>query len=78
MFTSVSPAMAFMAQDRLLQCFLKRSIFEKHTTYKYGVNYVQIRSKERQQQQVLDKKDKKPTLVLLHGYGLGLGFFYGK
>eukprot|EP01039_Chlorochromonas_danica_P003104 gene3104-3400_t len=43
MFTSVSPAMAFMAQERLLQCFLKRSIFEKHTTYKYGVNYVQIR-----------------------------------
>eukprot|EP01039_Chlorochromonas_danica_P006905 gene6905-7630_t len=77
MFSSVSPAMAFLAQDRLLQCFLKGSIFEKHTTYKYGVNYVQIRSKDSQQRQVVvDRKNKKPTLVLLHGYGLGLGFFY--
>lgn len=64
--------MAFKAQDVLLKYFLRSSVFERKDTVKYGLNYVQITRNNK-------SMVKRPrTLILMHGFGLGLGFFYGK
>lgn len=69
--------MAFIAQEKLLTRFLKRSVFEKKDTLKHGLNYVTIAKKSVDDKLRANSSKKPRTLVLMHGFGLGLGFFYG-
>eukprot|EP01031_Cornospumella_fuschlensis_P045980 gene45980-56271_t len=68
---SAHPALALLAQDRLLKHFLRSSQFEVKQTPKNGLNYVTIWNSKH-----LSPKKSARTLVLMHGFGLGLGFFY--
>lgn len=74
--------LALQAQDRLLRHFLKRSVYDVRMVPTNGMNYVVIKNKQKailnaHPGRVQNVKHKK-TLVLMHGYGAGLGFFYGK
>ena len=75
-----TPTLALAAQDALLQYFLRRSTFQVKSTKEHGLNYVVVRRKPLQSGSLLHKDldTKKKTLVLMHGYGLGLGFFFSE
>lgn len=77
---AASPYLALQAQEKLLAHFLKRSTFEVRNVATNGMNYVVIQNK---QKAILNNhpgraQTAKKTLVMMHGYGAGLGFFYGK
>lgn len=79
---STSPALAALAQDKLLRHFLKRTTFEVRSSPAHELNYVVLKAKNRSNQvdsvyqtQTVPRIPK--TLVLMHGYGSGLGFFHG-
>jgi predicted esterase len=76
---SSSPALAIQAQERLLKHFLKRSTFEVRTSGGHELNYVVIqRAKESPRPHVPQQPRKERTLIMMHGFGTGLGLFYGK
>jgi cardiolipin-specific phospholipase len=73
-----SPYLALQAQEKLLQHFLKRCTYEVRSVPTNGMNYVVIQNK---QKAILNNhpgrvQGSKKTLVMMHGYGAGLGFFY--
>jgi pimeloyl-ACP methyl ester carboxylesterase len=68
---STSHEKSLAAQERVLRHFLRRSTFEIKRTPKHGVNYVVIRRSDREQRLPMERQ----TLVLVHGYAMGLGFF---
>eukprot|EP01033_Poteriospumella_lacustris_P010279 gene10279-7301_t len=75
---AASPYLALQAQEKLLAHFLKRSTFEVRNVATNGMNYVVIQNK---QKAILNNhpgraQTAKKTLVMMHGYGAGLGFFY--
>jgi hypothetical protein len=72
--SSTSALLALQAQDKLLKHFLRGTTFEVKSLPSNGMNYVVIKKQNHQQ----SSNSKPRTLVLMHGYGLGLGFFYGK
>lgn len=75
-----SPYLAIQAQEKLLKHFLKRSTFEVRSVPTNGMNYVVIRNKQKAiaSDGPGGEQSPKRTLVMMHGYGAGLGFFYGK
>lgn len=80
--SSTSPALALLAQDKLLRHFLKRTTFEVRNSPAHELNYVVLKAKNRSNQvDSVYQKQSTPripkTLVLMHGYGSGLGFFHG-
>jgi hypothetical protein len=83
-FIPTSPILALQSQERLLQHFLRRSSFEVKTTPSQELNYVVIKTKSKSirvkpNMRSIERSVAAPrTLVLMHGFGLGLGFFYGK
>ena len=84
-FTSAlpSPALAISAQDRLLRYFIRRSTFEVRSSSNHELNYIVIRKHNPYPKNHIVEinkhyKPKEKTLVLMHGFGLGLGCFYGK
>jgi hypothetical protein len=84
-----TPALALAAQDAVLSHFLRRSTYQVKATQQHGLNYVVVRRKQPQPVvQALSNSISRSgaegpqktskTLVLMHGYGLGLGFFMSK
>lgn len=78
-----SPALALIAQEKLLKHFLKRSVFDVRNSRNLELNYVVIHKKPATKDHLSvnnynSVKPKAKTLVLMHGFGLGLGFFYGE
>jgi cardiolipin-specific phospholipase len=73
-----SPYLAIQAQEKLLKHFLKRSTFEVRSVPTNGMNYVVIRNKQKAiaSDGPGEEQGPKRTLVMMHGYGAGLGFFY--
>ena len=66
-FAPTSQALGLAAQNRLLKHFVKAPFEVKATK---TLNFIQIRTNE-------PKYRKERILVLMHGYGSGLGFFFG-
>lgn len=74
-----SGALALVAQERLLKHFLKSSTFEVKASAGHELNYVILRRSKQYPVAHLQKRgEKEKTLILMHGFGLGLGFFYGE
>jgi hypothetical protein len=76
---NASPALSLLAQDSMLKHFLKRSTFEVKASVNHELNYVVFERSKQFPTAHLRKSplEKERTLVLMHGFGLGLGFFYG-
>lgn len=71
--TPTSQALGLLAQNRLLKYYV-RSPYEIKSSA--ALNYVVVKGKTKENAiQPWNRKEK--VLVLMHGYGLGLGFFYG-
>jgi hypothetical protein len=77
--SNASPALSLLAQDSMLKHFLKRSTFEVKASTNHELNYVVFQRSKQFPTAHLRKSssEKERTLVLMHGFGLGLGFFYG-
>ena len=79
---NTSPVLAIQAQDRLLRYFLKRSTFEVRSSSNHELNYVVIKRNRDYPKAHLqashNHNKKEKTLILMHGFGTGLGLFYGK
>ncbi len=65
--TPTSQALGLAAQSRLLKHFVKTPLEVKSTG---TLNYIDIRVRT-------PKYRQEKVLVLMHGYGSGLGFFFG-
>jgi hypothetical protein len=76
---NASPALSLLAQDSMLKHFLKRSTYEVKASANHELNYVVFQRSKQFPTAHLRKSpsEKERTLVLMHGFGLGLGFFYG-
>ena len=74
-FIPTSPNQGLLAQNKLLSHFI-RSSFESKTCQRSSLNYIEIKRKSNKSLNK-DEIKKEKTLVLMHGFGLGLGFFYG-
>ena len=74
-FIPTSPNQGLLAQNKLLSHFIK-SNFESNVCQKSSLNYIEIKRKSNKSL-IKDDIKKDKTLVLMHGFGLGLGFFYG-
>ena len=75
-FVPTSQAMGLLAQNRLLKYYVRSKYEIKSTS---ALNYVVIKgdSKRNETIKLQPWKRKEKVLVLMHGFGLGLGFFYG-
>lgn len=76
-YVPTSQALGLLAQNKLLKYYLKSSFEVKSS---HALNYVVFKGQaaEKRQNSVQAWKKKEKVLVLMHGFGLGLGFFYGK
>lgn len=71
---STNPALALLSQERILKHFVKRCNIE--VGHHHELNYVVFTRKYVDENK--PKNAEKKTLVLMHGYGLGLGYFFSK
>lgn len=73
-FTQKANNLALFAQNKLLHHFIKNKfeVLEANS-----LNYVVVYNKDYSLDRQFGKKNDR-TLVLMHGFGLGLGFFFGK
>ena len=69
-----SEELCLSAQDKLLKYYI-RSPFEIKQTA--SLNYVIVKGVVKENEIQTNGREER-VLVLMHGYGLGLGFFYGK
>jgi hypothetical protein len=76
-YIPTSQALGLVAQNKLLKYYLRSSCEAKTSS---ALNYIIVKRKaaEKRENSVQAWKKKEKVLVLMHGYGLGLGFFYGK
>jgi hypothetical protein len=80
---NTSPVLAIQAQEKLLRYFLKRSTFEVRSSSNHELNYVVIKRNQDYPKAHLhaaqtNHNKKERTLIMMHGFGTGLGLFYGK
>jgi hypothetical protein len=68
-FVPTSPTLGLSAQHALLTHFVKTPFEVKSTS---NLNYVEFRSARE------STGSDERVLILMHGYGSGLGFFFGK
>ncbi len=73
-FIPTSQAVGLLAQQRILKHYVRSSYEIKSTN---ALNYVVIKGNVTTTK-VHPWQRKERVLVLMHGFGLGLGFFYGK
>jgi hypothetical protein len=66
--TPTSQALGLAAQSKLLKHFVKTPLTVKATS---SLNYIEIVVNK-------PKHREERVLVLMHGYGSGLGFFFGE
>ena len=67
---------ALAAQNRLLRHFVQNPVLSNDSQYQSSsLNFIEFR---RASDDSLLNENKRPvrTLVLMHGFGLGLGFFF--
>ena len=75
-FIPTSQALGLLAQNRLLKYYVKSSYEIKSSS---ALNYVVIKGNVKETNTSIKPWNRKErVLVLMHGFGLGLGFFYGK
>lgn len=72
-FTPTTQALGLLAQNRLLKYYVSSPYEVKSSA---ALNYVVVKGKEKQGD-LQPWKRKEKVLVLMHGFGLGLGLFYG-
>ena len=74
-FVPTSQAMGLLAQNRLLKHYVKSSYEIKSSS---ALNYMVVKGNPKPPKHTIQPwKKKEKVLVLMHGFGLGLGFFYG-
>ncbi len=74
-FTPTTQALGLLAQNKLLKRYV-RSPFEVKSSA--ALNYIVVKGKAKTDDKIQPWNRKERVLVLMHGFGLGLGFFYGK
>jgi hypothetical protein len=73
-YVPTSQALALLAQNRLLKHYVKSNYEVKSFN---SLNYVVIHGDNKYKHHALVQNKKEKVLILMHGFGLGLGFFYG-
>ena len=74
-FTPTSQALGLVAQNKLLKYYV-RSTYEVKSSK--ALNYIVVKGNtELKENSIKPWKRKEKVLVLMHGFGLGLGMFYG-
>ena len=74
-FTPTTQALGLLAQNKLLKRYV-RSPFEVKSSA--ALNYIVVKGKAKTDDKIQPWNRKERVLVLMHGFGLGLGFFYGE
>jgi hypothetical protein len=76
-FVPTSQAMGLVAQNKLLKYYVRTNFQIKNA---HALNYIVVKGNARDKEPgaVQPWKRKEKVLVLMHGFGLGLGFFYGE
>eukprot|EP01032_Pedospumella_encystans_P027304 gene27304-30864_t len=72
-FTPTTQALGLLAQNKLLKRYV-RSPFEVKSSA--ALNYIVVKGKAKTDDKIQPWNRKERVLVLMHGFGLGLGFFY--
>ena len=77
-YIPTSPNQLLESQRKLLQQFVKRPVEHKKFVLSSGdyLNYVDVKGNS--SSSTSSHQQSKPTLILMHGYGSGLGMFFGE
>jgi hypothetical protein len=78
LFIPTSPKLLHLAQRSILERFVTVPIEHKKFLLNSGhyLNYIDIK-KPKYSENDNNQQQRKPTLVLMHGFGSGLGMFFG-